>query len=312
MGFNMWSYFNEMLHRILKRIGVFLLFQVILIILPKQVHSQQTLESWIYATSMTSSIASNYSFVYNNYIYSLGGATSTVPSIGIRSTISADGTLSDWNNMSAVPSGRYWHAGSNNGNDVYLLGGVNTSWNNINSVILGSVEVNGDILSWQDITPLPQALSFGSSIIVGDKLYYAGGNIIRSDTTNSSTNQNIYMATINPADGTIGSWSDAGDLPSRMIGFGMLEINGYLYIFGGMTYPGSDTTVNVKRALINPGGTISPSWEDMISLPLKMYRFGITRSGNTIIIAGGRQSAVGSGLPFVYTSTINESGDISE
>lgn len=284
---------------------------ILILVSTKTVYSQ-SFSNWQQLSGLPNIIASNFGYSYENHIYSLGGATNSVPSIGIYSSISPNGQPTSWLSVSSVPSPRFLHSGSHKGSFVYLLGGADVSSHNLNSVIVGKIENTGNILTWQPVTFLPQALSLGSSVIVGDHIYFAGGDTGTSNSPSTSI-QDIYMNTANP-DGTLGpSWSIAGQLPAKMLAFGMVAIDDYFYIIGGRRTDGESSngvSAKVQRAPIDSSGNIG-AWENLPSLPKPSWRAGVTYIGDTVVVAGGHNYTNGF-LRDVYYATLDSDGKITE
>lgn len=277
---------------------------------PKTSSAQINFNNWLNTTNTLHNVAGTYITTHNNTLYVLGGAGYTW-TIGEYSNINNDGSLGQWNNISATPS-KYWHAGAIKDDYTYLIGGNNTDYQATNTVVMGKIESNGDILEWKEVAGLPKTLVLPAATIVGDRLYVAGGNVLNTDHTNNLTNQDIYMALININDGTLGDWSVVGLLPYPMMGFGMLEIDNYLYIFGGKI-PNDTNTNEVKRAYINNDGTLL-GWSDQPTLPIPFWRTAITRVGNTLITAGGEYGTwpYNYAIDNVYYSFVLPDGQISE
>ncbi|MDO8340707.1 MAG: C39 family peptidase [Candidatus Woesebacteria bacterium] len=267
-------------------IGLILLTtSIVYIFFPKNSLSSEVVGYWISVTSMpvTNNSASHYSFTFDNKLYSLAGANTEVFANGIYSPMFQDGTLSNWVNITPPPR-VLWQSGARYNNYVYLLGGADSSITNINDVVVGMIDSSGNVSSWNKTTPLPSFLSMGATVIVGNKIYYAGGSTNREE--DFSAQSNIWKADINTFDGTLSGWSSAGSLPEPMLGFGMVESNGYLIILGGKT-TGNTYLSSVQKALIDPVTGNIEEWTPLPSLPDPVYRAGVTKVGNLIVSAGG-------------------------
>lgn len=257
------------------------------------------LSNWTQEENLPLQIASNFAFSNDNSLFNQGGANNTVPNTGFNTTVTVSGTLSAWNTNATQPPNRYWLSGATSGNYVYLLGGADTSFNNTGEVWLGLLE-NSNISSWTNLTPLPQTLSLGASVVSDNMIFFSGGNTLSSQANNPNlASTSVYVSDINP-DGTIGAWRTAGNLPEKTEGHSMIVINNHLVVFGGFTPSGYSN--QVIRAPINPDGSIG-TWENLTNLPVGMWRFGLARVANTLVIAGD-------GTQNVYYSEINPDGTI--
>lgn len=282
------------------RFVTFLLIFVCLSFTSGYVNASGVFSVWLQETNLPAQIASNFSFSSNNYIFNLGGANNSVPNTGFVSSIHGTGTLSAWSETTTQPPNMYWLSGATKDNYVYLLGGANTSFNNIANVWFGTIADN-NVTLWTNTTPLPLPLSLGASAISSDKIFFAGGSTLSNQANNPNfASTAIYVSDIN-LDGTIGAWRLAGDLQEKTEGHSMMVINNYLVVFGGFTPTGYSN--KVIRAQINPNGSIG-AWENLSQLPEGMWRFGIARVQDTIMIAGN-------GSTNTYFSDINPDGTLT-
>lgn len=281
---------------------------IVYIFFPKNSLATEIISNWTNASKMPdiNGIASHYSFIFGNKLYSLGGANSSVIPNGLFSTINPSGLLSTWTDINS-PFNLFWHSGAIYNNYIYIIGGTNSSIQNITNVDFGVIGSDGDISSWQSTIPLPLPLALGNAITLNDKIYFAGGSIYRNETSGSK--DEIYKASIDLLNGTLDTWFLIGHLPEPMVGFGMVEINNYLYIIGGDSkYRG--ILSEVRRAPINTDGTIG-TWEVMTSLPLPSTRASVTKAANLLISVGGISTG-NTYLNQVYFANINSDGTISK
>ncbi|AKM83619.1 hypothetical protein A2422_01975 [Candidatus Woesebacteria bacterium RIFOXYC1_FULL_31_51] len=291
---------------------IFLIASIVYIFLPRNSLSAETLSSWTNSASMPdiNGVASHYSFISNNKLYILGGANSEVISSGLYSTISPNGLLSSWTNTTS-PLNQLWHSGTTYDRYVYILGGANSSIQNIKDVVVGIIGSDGNISSWKTTTQLPQTLALGSAITLNNRIYFAGGSTNRFEY--QASRDEIYFATINPTDGTLDSWTLAGNLPEPMVGFGMVEINGYVYIIGGKNLS-NQILDSVQRAFVNPDGTLG-NWNSMFSLPKAVTRSGVAKTSNLLVSVGGItvSGITDSGIiDDVFFAKIKPNGEIDE
>lgn len=288
----------------------YLVVSIVYILLPNNSFSAETIGDWAYSTSMpnTDGIASHYSFIFNNKLYTLGGANSSILVSGLYSTISPTGLLSVWQNIS-FPLEQLWHSGTIFDKYVYILGGMNSSFQNTRDVVYGIINEDGNISSWNSTQQLPFGLALGNSITINNKVYFAGGSTNRFEY--SSARDEIYFATIDTTTGILDQWTIAGRLPEPMIGFGMVEINGYIYIVGGKNQT-NQILNTVQRAIVNSDGRIG-EWEIMSQLPDTVTRSAVAKTQNLLVSVGGytNSGSVDSGITDeVYFTEINSNGSI--
>lgn len=240
---------------------------------------------WNVTSPLTHAIASHTSFISSGKINIIAGATSVARQWVSFSEINPNGSLGTWQFSSLnYPGSIYYHSTVYSNNFVYGLGG-NTypPFTSLNSVYLGIVE-EGIVTSWTPVTPLPNQLSLGNAVAVGNRIYYAGGfrQIPLQPVTYSDK---VYVAEIN-IDGTISGWSTTTDLPAALSGFGMIETGNKIIIIGGYNHDAFDYTDKVYESVVNPDGNLG-TWEEKDPLPKPIYRSGVTKIENLAISVGG-------------------------
>ncbi len=282
------------------------LFLFLLLCLAHPTTVEASLTSWTSAIDLPYSIASNTAATYLDGIFVFGGSSSLGGSRSdVLNTIDSGGNITPWTTISNSPLRLIWHTTTSSNDDVYILGGFLDSIDGVisyvDTVSFATKNSNNSLGGWSNTTPLPQKLALSSSASFNNQLFHAGGSTIPSQANNPNVAiSEIYVSDINP-DGTIGAWRIAGNLPQKTEGQGMLVINGYLVVFGGYTPTGYSN--QVIRALINPDGSIGP-WESLSSLPTGIWRFGITRVQNRVVIAGSDSTNV-------YYADINPDGTLT-
>jgi len=121
-----------------------------------------------------------------------------------------------------------------------------------------SRSVAAPIDSWQATTPLPVGLANRNTVVHGDQLYVVGGKTVDDRASNA-----IYSATIN-ADGSLGAWRVAGQLPAEHYLFTTIVAEDALFLIGG--WDGAATVNNVWRATFTATGDLS-GWTAMAAYP---------------------------------------------
>lgn len=279
----------------------FILSVLLLFLQPQRVFAEIINGSWSNTINLTNQIASHVSTSEGGRLFIFGGANNDDFSNVESSLIDFNGSLSAWTIISNLPETRYWAALAKKEKRFYILGGA--MWTGItnykNTVYSATIQLDGSISSWQSLVSLPGNRALGGAVVVGDKIYYAGGRL-----NDAVTEDEVYVADINP-DGTIGGWRLAGLLPESLYGFGMVEYNNNLIIVGG--YTGSVYRDKTYRASVNPDGTIS-AFVETSALPEAIYRSGVIRIGSTLISAGGLNDS--SYLDKVYYTDINLDGTL--
>lgn len=262
--------------------------------------------SWSSATPLPYKVASQVSFSLNNKIYVLGGSSSTGNSqyqVISSSSLSTSNELSPWQNEVNFPTALIFHAIAQKNNNIYILGGKEenpgSAMSSVAAVRLGKINQDGSISSWATMTPLPQGLSLGAAVVVGDRIFFAGG------FNDNGENAKIYSSLIDSS-GALGAWSEVGSLPEARFGFSMIEQGNSIVILGG--YSNNTFLGTAYKATINPNGSLS-SWQGVESLPGPVYRGSAIRVNNTLFSVGGNNGT--SPLDKIYYTTINTDGNLS-
>lgn len=258
--------------------------------------------SWTTSSeNLPNSISSHGAVAKEDNILILGGANTDDYSEVFLSGVNNNGSLAGWQSTASLPDTRYWLSIAKKNDRIYALGGARFDGGQsfVNTAYSAELESDGTIANWQTFTALPGARALGRAVVVGNRIYYAGG------FNNSGAQDEVYYATINP-DGTLGAWSLAGLLPETLFGFGMVEYQNNIIVIGG--YNGSILRDKVYKASVNPDGSIS-AFTQTSTLPAQVYRGAIIRVGSIIISAGGQSNA--GFLNKVYYSEINSDGTVN-
>ena len=287
--------------RKLKNLVLGFILSVLFFLLYTQPIFADPIGTWMNATNFPVNIASHTSTSVGNNIFVFGGANFDDFSEVYSASQNPDGSITTWGSISNLPETRYWSVLAKKDNRVYILGG--TMWTGVanykNNVYSAMIQMDGSLPSWQTMLPLPNTRALGAGVIVGNRIYYAGG------FNNSGEHNEIYYADINP-DGTLGSWTtSAVSLPEPLSGFGMVEYNNNLIIVGGSN--GSVYRNKTYKASFNSDGSLSTFTETAV-LPEPVYRSGVIRIGSTLVSIGGYTGI--NTLDKIYYATINSDGTI--
>lgn len=291
-----------------KLLFLYIVFFLSLFFIKDKAYASELISPWSTTTSLPFVVASHTSFSFNNYLYVVSGSAVTGESkdLILNSTISSNGTISNWNSSSTVlPEALIWHSTVRKDNYVYVLGGREENPGSalaiVNNVYLGKINNSGDIDSWTAITPLPENLAQAAAAVVGNKIYVTGGF-----NPGMIPNQDIYAASIN-TDGTVSSWTDVGNLPVPLFGHGMVAYGGRLIVLGGSSTSSIVSRNNTYVLSLDSSGFIS-GWQETSSFPAPIYRGSFVADGNKLFAVGGYSN--GTYLNKVYYATANSDGTL--
>lgn len=267
--------------------------------------SSDITNSWVATSSIPGTRASLVASSKNDRLYIFGGAN-TSDYLDIQTSLpNTSGTITGWSLANRnLPQSRFWSSLTTKNSLIYLLGGSSLSvvGSFVDTVYSSTLQASGDLSSWQTLSPLPKKSGMGAAVIVGDRIYYAGG------FNSSEYISDIYMAPIN-SDGSFGSWTKVGDLPHRMFGFSLLEYKNNLILLGGFgNNPGATYFNQVYHATASEDGSLGP-WQATSSFPEPgMYRASMMRAGNTILSVGGNNGSAT--LDKIYYTTVYDDGTV--
>jgi N-acetylneuraminic acid mutarotase len=245
------------------------------------------------------------SVVANGYVYVMGGrdASSVAQSTVYYAKLKSDGSTSTWStNGNALPQVLYSASSAVANGYVYVLGGSNASVQS--TVYYAKLNADGSTGTWTTNTNALSAVRVAQTTVVANGYIYAIGG------QDSSTGQTtVYYAKLNN-DGSIGSWSTTTALATARYNAASVVSNGYVYVIGGYSAPGS-TQATVLYAKLNSDGTIG-SWNtNTNALPTLRGELSATIANGYVYALGGYDgSSVVSTVYYASTSRIQVGGSL--
>jgi N-acetylneuraminic acid mutarotase len=248
------------------------------------------LGSWSTSATLPYTVYNHGSFVYNDRLYIVGGASSVggAPlSTVYFNKINSSGTLNSWIQTTSMGSGRMSNGGTFTtvwGAYLYTSGGCGTvnASGYCTSILsdsdVASINADGSIDTWNAIGALNDQRTGQSLLAWRNTIYHVGGCTAQNTTTGACTTPTnaVSYGTINQdgdastvgqsvASGTApcnGASPSGCNLPGTTYIGNMLTIsfisNGYLYLIGGCTNNTCSTTLNTTAYVaISSTGTMS-------------------------------------------------------
>ncbi|MBI3397214.1 peptidoglycan DD-metalloendopeptidase family protein, partial [Candidatus Woesebacteria bacterium] len=287
-----------MFSKIFLATSVFLMLVVCL----TNVVSASTLGTWTPTLSLPLNLASHQGFVDKNNLYLIGGGSFGNTSAVLQGKLNFDGEVTAWDTISNTPVALMWHMLSRYTKYIYLLGGATVfPTNSVNTVYRASINPDGTLSPWTLENPLPQRLSLGGTFTFNEKIYYLGG-LTQTEGGAAVLNDQIYMTSINPSDGSLSSWSTIGALPEPRSSFVTTLSNDKIIILGGKNPNVSDTVI---YAQINSQGFLS-EWTSLSSLPMANQRPASLIIDNKLFLFGGHNGSYF--LDTIYFSNLDTNG----
>ncbi len=286
-------------------LSLLVFFLLISFVLPSNIFASEIFSTWNISQNLPYPLASHQSISHDNQALIFGGSVATGNSHNeiVLGVPEIDGEINTWNSsvLGTSPTALIWHSVVTKGNNIYILGGreenEGTVKDSVNKTFRGVI--NNNTISWSPSSFLPKPLSLGATAIVDNKIYFAGG------FAGNLYNNKIYVSNIDNT-GELSQWTESGNLPSALIGHGLVEKNGMLYLIGG--YTGSTYSKKVYKATPDSNGIIS-AWQVLEDLPTAVYRGAYGVKDNYIFtIAGGD---INGQLDKVYYSSFNLDGTVT-
>ena len=175
------------------------IFVLVLFSFPLKVLAVDITNPWLSSISLPYLLASHASFSSSNKISIIGGSAATGQSKSevLTAIASADGSINSWATISLTPTALIFHNLAKKNNYIYILGGKEenpgSALDYVNKVHLGVLDDDGVVMNWQLVNGLPEKRALGAAVIIGNRIYYAGGRfndaIIKSE---------VYGVDINP------------------------------------------------------------------------------------------------------------------
>lgn len=258
------------------------------------VHANGQVGEWQQATTLPTNQQSYPQFaIYNNYIFSIGGANNNVYS----SPINSAGTLGSFGSTNVFNASGRWDMTSVAASGyLYTFGGRNAATNITDLVRYAAINVNGSVGTWNTATSFVD-VRYGMRVTAhGNNIYLVGGNKGGTVGTNCTVSvganflcPDVQRATINESTGAL-TWSGTYTYSATpRFGLGTTIVNNYIYVIGGAVAPDGTPTAEVNFAPINPDGTLG-GFNSTLSLDTARYFFAATSYGGRIYATAGRET----------------------
>lgn len=258
---------------------------------------------------------------------SLGGVGPQVTRYSDRvliGTVGVDGSITEWRETTRLPTfplgglidvpGRFRPAVVQYGSWLYVMGGW--SWvlqngeyvgRNRDEVFRASIFGDGSLGSWSafPISYLPERLNKHAARVMGDWLIVAGGAAGVDAASPELVSREVWIAPLDPFDGSIGNWRLGPDLPSSLQNLQLVGLPGdpYVVALGGDDGIAANPLVFVSQ--LDPLFGTMNDWFLLPDLPVPQ---GLTSSAAAAVRtpsdpSGWRIYVSGGGYPKGYDVT---------
>ncbi|HEY3356437.1 MAG TPA: hypothetical protein VGQ83_24515 [Polyangia bacterium] len=242
-----------------------------------------TLGTWGSATASWSGRSSFGAAVYNGYLYIVGGLTASgrVNEVWVAPLVSgAPGAWSGPNTPSPAWPGRAEHTVAAHAGYLYVMGGTSTGTDYLRDLYYAPLTgANGVPGTWYPAAqPDWGARKAHASVVYGNRLYVLGG-------TNGSPNAETWYTTLGSG-GVPGSWTQGPSFTTRRYLHGAVAHEGYLYLMGGMSAPGTYLS-DLEVAAIDAAGAVG-GWSVRSTTAYNRAGAGWGAYNGRLLAAGGQ------------------------
>lgn len=227
-------------------------------------NSDGSLDDWLSVNNLPETRYWASRAVSGNRIYLLGGAKfdgSTTYAKTVYSALGNNGSLSNWQILTAMPSAAAQGGAVVVGNYLYYMGGRNDTGNR-QDIFYAPINTNGTLGAWVTSAISLPAPMFAMGIgAYQNNIYVVGG------VANGVVVKKVYKTVVNPANGALSAFIEVDALPHDYNGTNQtLIVDNKIITVGGGDNNGP--IKNVFYTDINPDGTLSGWQESAYPLPV--------------------------------------------
>lgn len=273
------------------------------VILPYQfsanILEDNLLNDWVIDGNAPNIFWHNY-FLFNQYVYLLGGATSPLVSYSKdiwRSNLSI--IPPTWSKIGELPKKLFQGGVFVKDINIYYLGGASPEDAYPISQLIYTAQIDpdtGTLGSWESGGVLPEPLTNFGLVNLDKYVFIVAGN----NGTTSVVTKKVWRGEITET-GIVENWTPMPDYPFAVERFHITLVGKTILVAGGHT-PGGDVA-DTYFAEISPTGTIS-TWEAGDNLPGAICCGAMTSVGSYAYLTGGARNGVY--LNSVYTTKVTE------
>ena len=214
---------------------------------------------WLSIAPMSGPRSSACSVVLDGELWVLGGRGENgraLPSVEVWNP-----QANSWRSSPSFRQARSWHVGGVVGGSLVIAGGYGDFY-----ASLASAEAFSPATGWTSLPPMPRAAYLATAVVLGGRLYVAGG---------------LGCDKLQMWDGT--AWTLKADLPAKRYSAASVAVDGKMWVIGGYVRDEGDTASVI---IYDPE---TDSW--MTGVPLPEPRKGCRATVHTgsILLAGDRR-----------------------
>ncbi len=202
-------------------------------------------------------------------IYVTGGS----PPGNLRRVLAYDTRTKKWSDPTRLPTGLNHSQAATHDGKLYLAGGYLEGENPTDNFW----EYDPATKRWAQLPPLLRPTAAGATVVVGNKLYVAGG----APQTFGVSGPIAPYPQLQIYDFETGKWSLGADVPSPRHHVGGAALDGKLYVVGGR---GEEDHSLPTFERYDPA---TDSWETLPDIPLGVASPGMVAIDGKLVVVGG-------------------------
>jgi hypothetical protein len=260
-----------------------------------------------------------------NHVFVLAGADTQNVATDVvhRARILQTGELeASWAVLTPIPAARAYHATAaataftaaldttTTAAYLYVAGGRDAEGATVSTIFVGHVDLAGNVTGWATTRSLPQPLHGARALVFRGFLYVTGG--AGADGVPVAT---VYRAPI-AADGTLGDWSQPGDLPGPTAFHALANFGPFLYVMGGDSAAvdpvratlsnGEVQSTRVGRINLRNGDLTAAGWSATNPPPKQRSKHSMIFAGGYLFVTSGIYSGQAGSSENVYGKVLND------
>ena len=212
------------------------------------INADASIGSWSTPSSITTARYYLGGFIYNGYMYAMGGTTNGTTGLSDvqYAPINSNGTLGTWATTTSLVATRFTPGSVAYNGYLYSIAGYNNTPQTASYYI--KIDTAGMTGAYASVTPTFTTARAGqASVVYNGILYLMGG-----ETTATNQLSDLQYATISVSGG-LGSWTTQSAAIGKRSYFAAAAYNGYLYVYGG-TSTGSNSLATVQYSQLSSAG----------------------------------------------------------
>lgn len=221
-----------------------------------RIHPDGSLDAWTAAPPLPRPAFHHPAVHHDGWVYVTGGQGETAAEAGVYGArLTADGTITEWVELTPLPRPRSHHAGFVHAGGLYVLGGIDGHPAQGSALYVDAwradIQPDGTLGPWRRATVVPGALATHSAAVHGGYVYVMGG--VENDQKFVDT---VWRAPIGD-DGRIGAWQavEPGLAAARAHVHETPVVGGRVYSIGGSNRRVVSGALHVGTLPAAPGDT---------------------------------------------------------